>query len=362
MANLAGLVLAPAANPEARLAVATEKKKPGRYDRGDYPQSLLSKTLRAMEDVGAIHRHPYVFKQRLTTIEPTAEFRAKLQADGVRLSDIGRNIGAETIWLTARSGFRPRHGLPMPKLLMPYQDTEESRRYRAQVESINAHLNRAAITFAGERQAPVALRRVFTLRSPQDPVRFDLGGRLFGGFWMNLPSRERYKLAMGGEPVADLDYAAMFARLAYLKAGQVPPNTDPYAISGLEEHRDGAKMALLSLLSRSTDLKQLAPELRAALPEGWNAKRLREAAAAYHPRIAHLFGTDVGIELMFAESQLLVRVMLELAAEDIAGLPMHDGVMVPNSQADRAAHIMEQAAVRTFGVTIPVKEKAIWRP
>ncbi len=65
---------------------------------------------------------------------------------------------------------------------------------------------------------------------------------------------------------------------------------------------------------------------------------------------------------MFAESQLLVRVMLELAAEDIAGLPMHDGVMVPNSQADRAAHIMKQVAVRTFGVTIPVKQKAIWRP
>ncbi|MDI7860957.1 hypothetical protein MRS76_03225 [Rhizobiaceae bacterium n13] len=362
LANLVDLRMTPGRQPGARLAVATAKKKPTRYDRADYPQRILADTLLAMEEVGAIHRHDYTFKRHLTTVEPTADFQRAIMLSPSSLADIGRGVGAETIWLAARSGERPRHGQPMTKVLVSYRDTSDSCRYRAEVETINAYLRAADITFDGRPQVPVSLRRGFTLRSPHETPEFNLGGRLFGGFWMNISSRERYRLGLRGEPVADLDYSAMFARLAYLRAGQVPPNTDPYEIPGLEAHRTGAKVAMLSLLSRSSDMKQLTPELRAALPEGWTAKHLREAAARFHPRIAQLFGTDVGIDLMFAESQLLVRLLLELAAADIPALPMHDGLMVPVTETERVAHMMRNASVKAFGVSIPVKEKEIWWP
>jgi hypothetical protein len=55
------------------------------------------------------------------------------------------------------------------------------------------------------------------LSSPEgDPLgqRFDLSGRLFGGFWQGLQRQRRSGIRIDGEPVATLDYSSMFARLA----------------------------------------------------------------------------------------------------------------------------------------------------
>ena len=160
----------------------------------------------------------------------------------------------------------------------------------------------------------------------------------------------------------DLDFTAMFATLAYLRATGSLPDGDPYAIRGLEEHRDGAKMALLSLLSRSGPMKALAPELKSALPEGWTARRLVEAVTRCHPAIVHLFGTDVGVELMHQESSVLMAVLLDLANRGIPAMGMHDGFQTRQSDRETAIHVMQSVSARLLGVALPVKEKPIWRP
>ena len=85
-----------------------------------------------------------------------------------------------------------------------------------------------------------------------------------------------------------------------------------YRIPGLEEHRDAVKLGIISLLSRRGPMKQLSEELRELLPDDWKARRFSDAAAEHHSGIADMFGTDVGIELMFTESQLLVHLLLRL--------------------------------------------------
>lgn len=179
---------------------------------------------------------------------------------------------------------------------------------------------------------------------------------------MELPSRKRYLLQVNGEELADADFVGMFVSLASLRAGAGLPTGDPYEVPGLEEHRDAAKLGLLSLLSRSSDMQRLSPELKAALPEGWTAKRLADAMAARHPRIAHLFGTDIGIDLMFAESQILVALLLRLGEQGVPGLGMHDGLLVPTSGQDIALDAMQAVSREITGTALPVKAKPIWRP
>jgi hypothetical protein len=72
--------------------------------------------------------------------------------------------------------------------------------------------------------------------------RFDLSGRLFGGFWQGLQRERRSGIRIDGEPVATLDYSSMFARLAYASKGVRPPAGDLYAIPGLEGRRDAVKL------------------------------------------------------------------------------------------------------------------------
>ncbi|UOK71457.1 hypothetical protein [Ancylobacter polymorphus] len=362
VANLAALALSPHAAPSTRLGVSTAKTKATRYDRADYPRRILAETLAALETIGVLKRYPYLYKQLATTVEPTEAFKADLESHGVRLRDIGRERGGEAIWLNARTGEAPFGNNPMPKALMPYDDTEETNRLRSEVQRLNAFLNASAMTFDGEPQVPVALRRTFLLRSPQDTPAFNLNGRLVGGWWQNLKSTERHRIAIDGEAICDIDFASCFAMLAYLRVTGGIPNSDAYDIPGLEEHRQGAKLGLLSLLSRSTEMRRLAPELKAALPHGWNAQRLHEAMARRHPAIAGCFGTDIGVELMADESRLLMAVLLELEAREIPTQSLHDGLQVRISDREEAMEVMQAVSARELGQALPVREKAVRRP
>lgn len=374
-ANLAHLALSPSREDGQRLAISTRNgpRETTRYDRPGYPQRMLKAAVESLRTAGMLTVHPYVFKQRTTTVEPTPAFIDLLERHGVRLRDIGRDAGGETIWLRAREEAPEndwKRNAPLGKRLVHYDDTEETNRLRAEVGRIAEVLGSASIAYAGEPVGPIALHRVFLLRSPHAPQAFNLNGRIAGGFWQSLKSTKRHLITIGGHPetglggedIADLDYVSMFAMLAYLKATGSLPEGDPYAIPGLEEHRDGAKLALISLLSRSGGLKLLAPKLKAALPEGWTARRLVEAMAARHGPIAHLFGTDVGVELMNTESRVLMAVLLDLADRGIPALPMHDGINVKASDQEAALEIMQSVSAKLLGVALPVKEKPIWRP
>ncbi len=109
-------------------------------------------------------------------------------------------------------------------------------------------------------------------------------------------------------------------------------------------------------------MQRLSGELKAKLPEGWTAKRLTKAMEDHHPAIAHLFGSDVGIELMFAESQILMAALVQLETSGIPSLPMHDGLMVPLTKRQHAKVAMQQAAIQIVGSPLSISEKEILPP
>lgn len=89
-ANLVHLALSPSHEAGNLLGVATAKTKATRYDRADYPQRMLAGAVEALEQAGMLVIHPYVFKQRTTTVEPTVQYIAMIHRHGVRPVDIGR--------------------------------------------------------------------------------------------------------------------------------------------------------------------------------------------------------------------------------------------------------------------------------
>lgn len=360
-ANIVQMVCSPEYIEGQRLIVSTSKTAKTRYDRPQYPQNHIGLVVEQMQTQGLITKHGYEFKKHSTTIEPTPKFKAAISRHNIRPSDVGRYAGEEAIWLFARNPERQAYGINSPKILVSYEDTRRTAQYRKQMNTINRFLNTACITFNGQPLAPFALRRVFLLRSQADAPKFHLGGRLGGGIWMNLPSGKRWKLAIGGEPLADLDFTAMFAQLAYLQAGLELPQGDPYLIEGLEEYREGIKLALLILLSKTGPMKLLKAELKALLPKGWTYKNLVATLEERHSAIANMFGTDMGPDLMFTESQILVALLLRLIEIGIPALPLHDGIMVPQSRKEEAVRAMHEVSKHQVGVSLPVKEKTISR-
>jgi hypothetical protein len=359
VANAVSLVLRPDLDGTRRCAVPTAKYKPTRYDRQDYPKRLLSDTLQAMESQGLILRHPYIFRQRATTIEPSSNLVEGISRHNVRLDHVGRAPGAETIWINARTGKLDHRDHTPIKRRVYYDDTDETTFLREQMERINAAANQADFRFDGDRQAPVAMRRMFLLRAETDPHAFNLSGRLFGPWWQGVKSTQRHLITIGGEPIADMDYSGCFLQLLYIKETGGLFTGEPYAVPGLEDFRDGAKDGLLSLLSRSSPMQRLTPELRGLLPEGWTARRLVEAFSAYHPAIAQHFATDIGVELMNTESRIMVELLLRLETMGIEAQCLHDGIQVARSAKSKAVEAMVEVSERLLGVALTVKEKAV---
>ena len=63
---------------------------------------------------------------------------------------------------------------------------------------------------------------------------------------------------------------------------------------------------------------------------------------------------------MFTESCVLVRVLGELMMRrNIIALPLHDGLMVAQSQSHEAAEVMRKVAKEMTSAEIPMVEKAV---
>jgi hypothetical protein len=248
--------------------------------------------------------------------------------------------------------------------LIDYRDTSETLRYRAETDSINGFLARADLRMEPDGGPVVItsvrrhLRRYFSLPLGSEEPRFDLGGRLFGGWWQDLPRDRRYAIRIKGEPIADLDFASMFLRLAYLRAGIAPPEGDLYAvIPGLAGWRDGAKKLASAMLFRTSPLLKVPRDLRDELPPRISGKHLRAAVLAAHPALESVFETGVGLSLMFTESQILIAALLRLVDRGIPALPMHDGLMVARSKASAAMDAMVAASEKITGVRLPISLK-----
>ncbi len=111
-----------------------------------------------------------------------------------------------------------------------YEDTPETERLREQVQRLNAWLASADIQFdqrSYERPVDYTQRRLYRYFAGD----FKSGGRLFKGFWENLPKQVRREgIRIEGERVQVLDYSQLNPTLSYWMAKAPQPRGDAYTL------------------------------------------------------------------------------------------------------------------------------------
>lgn len=357
-ANLARAIVTGLDPPTLAVLLARPGKKQSIYGRRGFRQ--LSAVLERLHAAGFVALRKSRKKGFASTVRPTQRFsslmpeiggEAFLRAEGEQVIVLSR---AEIIHVTQT---RTREW-------KEYKDTDETRRYRREVERINQALATADLRYEGGHPdvAPRCrtLRRIFNIPQwmPEDTVCFDYGGRLYHGWWVNLDKERRDFIRIDGEPIADLDFQGMFAQLAYIRAGEPMPPGDPYALPGYEGCREGVKKTFNAMLSRKGPLTRLPRGTRSSLPPDCSGKKLRADIRAHHPKLRSVFETGAGLQLMFRESQIMIAILLRLIDLGIVALPMHDGLMVAQSKAATAMKVMGEVAKERTGHTLVVVEKA----
>lgn len=191
----------------------------------------------------------------------------------------------------------------------------------------------------------------------------EAGGRHYSPAISALLTEHRPHLQCNGEDVVEADFKSMHPMLAYLWEGLEPP-FDMYAIrlSGTwQPPRSLVKCALLTALNgggiagiRSSLAMVYSKKLRGwqlavhhghvtAEPKASDFEFsdqqiglvLSALRAKHHAIGAWLSGDSLnGCRLMYIESEIAHRVLLEFASAGCAILPVYDGFMVPKSLAE----------------------------
>lgn len=299
------------------------------------------------EDEDGVQRIP---GQR-TTIYPGKKLVSRIQMFELGFGDLGRSESEEVIILKA-----PKNGPKDPGRWIEYEDNPEVVRYREEMATINAWICRADLSLAQAKDEPPIDIYHRRLRRTFNNGRFTEGGRLWGGFWMNLSRSKRwYDLSIAGESIAELDFGQMALRLLYGLEDAEPPEGDLYAIPGLEWARDGIKHVINSSLYSGTEQFRMPKGGRQYFPSNIPYDRIKAAIFEYHKPIAHRLFQGVGMELMFLESQIMVAVLLKMKNQGIVGLPIHDGILVPWSKRLETKQAMEAVFKDKSGVVADVR-------
>jgi hypothetical protein len=190
---------------------------------------------------------------------------------------------------------------------------------------------------------------------------FESGGRLFRGFWENLPKRARLLgLTIEGEVVVELDYSQLNPMLAYAMVGRSPPSGDAYSLPGLKQYRDGVKRVFNALLFDTGPRKSFPKGENVRFPKEVKIGDVIKAIHEKHPKLGSVLSTGVGFHLMYLESELMMRVLEKLRYQDIVGLPVFDGVIVKASKAEIAKEVMKDQFKKTQKLEIQVRHEHGW--
>jgi len=293
-----------------------------------------------------------------------------LSADRV----VEREFDQECLILRSRHEPKREGKSSIPPARIPYQETNETRRMRKNLHSINEAIASCELTHpqlgiiksgtstrlvlppsltGKQRIADGGLARMRMTRLFTDT--FDFHGRFYG-WWQNWPSAERERILMDGEPVVELDYHQLHPTLLYAERGIIlPPGYDAYSIREKEQLRPIFKVvfnAMVNAKSRRLDrtvrdkARQLVEEGKLppdfALPLG-AVKLMIDAVECEHQRIADAFFSDAGLRLMRIDSDLAEAVMLDLVGQGIVPLAVHDSFIVKRRHEGALREAMDRA-------------------
>ena len=288
---------------------------------------------------------------RRTTIKAGTKLVEVIQEHQLTFADFAVSDAEEVLILKrAKRGYWDEGGQ------IEYDDTQETRWLRAEVQELNSWLEDTDIAFepsAHDKPVDVRARRLYRYFAKGD---FKIGGRLFRGFWQTLPKPARLVgIRIEGESVVELDYSQLNPMLAYARVRGSPPSGDAYTLPGLEQFRDGVKKVFNALLFDDKPRRSFPKGVGGFFPVGTKIGDVVNAIREKHPTLEPVLSTGAGFHLMYLESEIMMRVLEQLRHQAIVGLPIFDGVIVKASKVEAAKTVMKEQFKKATGLEIEVR-------
>jgi hypothetical protein len=236
--------------------------------------------------------------------------------------------------------------------IVKYKSTPETERLEADVRELNEFLGRFNLT-GGEHSG---YTRVF------NNLSWKAGGRLYSPgehSYQQMPEPERLKMAINGEPIAEIDIKASQLTIYHgMVREPLEGSTDPYAHAGIE--RQIAKQWVVASLGNGKPItrwpSKMVEDYKKETGKGLGmvakakdvGRRMLEAFPALKKLEDH---SQPWARLQFLEAEAVIGTMLILMREHrVPSLSMHDGIIVPRSETELAKAVLMGEFRRVVGV------------
>jgi hypothetical protein len=235
-------------------------------------------------------------------------------------------------------------------IIKDYTRTPETEQLAADIRELNAFLAGFEIT-GGQHDGYL---RIFNNGS------WDKGGRLYsiGGGYQTLPPQQRLQMKINGEAVAEIDIKASHLTIFHARLVGEPLEIggDPYALVPDIPREVAKRWCTESFGNSAPKIKWSRKDITEHLEE--TGKKLPKASAVARKMLLafpalKMLGEHphTWADLQFIEAEVVIRTMLRLMREhEVPSLAMHDGLIVPRSNAHVAKAILAKEYRCVVGV------------
>ena len=278
-----------------------------------------------------------------------------------------------------------RHGEPKTRTvkyreLVEYQDTDQTNQMRHNLQLINDRIATKWIDLELSKEEHIDLVAQMAKKdkehledSPDDyrplmlskrslyrvfnDTEFKTGGRFYGGWWQEIPSKYRDRITIDGKRTVQLDYSGLHPHILYYEEG-LELKDDPYQLdlipSKNAEDTDGfrkfIKQCFNAMLNAEKPM-QRAPRGSQLSHWGVTWKQVVKAIRSRHPNIEDQFFTGAGLRLQRIDSDLCEAVILAMMkrSSEIVVLPVHDSFILHHGYKDELMAMMLGAYCVKYG-------------
>jgi hypothetical protein len=188
---------------------------------------------------------------------------------------------------------------------------------------------------------------------------FDLGGRMYGAYWINLKKTMRQGMTINSEPCSEVDFSSMHIAQLYALDGYY--HSDDYDAYDIPElfamgvSRDGIKKQTQRMINKSSPAKGFSHCSDKTIKrefKGLDYDTTIQLITDKHPKIAKHFYSGIGLKLANDEAKIMIDVIKELIKLGIPALPLHDALITQSKHAKKVQELMQERFFEFYGVPI----------
>ena len=274
----------------------------------------------------------------------------------------------------------PKTRIVKYRKLVDYDDTEQTNQMRQNLQFINdriatkwidlelskdehtdlvaqmAKKNKEHLEDSPDDYRPLMLSKRSLYRVFNDTA-FQTGGRFYGGWWQEIPSKFRDRITIDGKRTVQLDYSGLHPHVLYHERGLELTN-DPYQVNLTPSKNAHDKDGFRKFIKQCFNAMLNAEKPMQRAPRGsqlghWRVtwKRVVRAIMEGHPEIEGQFFTGAGLRLQRIDSDLCEAVILAMMkrSTEIVVLPVHDSFIVHHGYKDELMAMMLGAYCVKYG-------------